>query len=57
MRTTPAPGPTRKEAEKDLDPKEREDYLEQVEEYEGPDRREPHGPAREVPKEPGVARS
>ncbi|HWC65993.1 MAG TPA: hypothetical protein VG777_07915 [Thermoanaerobaculia bacterium] len=57
MSTTPAPGPTGKDTAKELDPKEKEDYLEQVEEYEGPDRREPHGPAREVPKEPGVARS
>jgi len=50
-------GPGRVVGKADFTPKEKEDYVEEVEEYEGPDRREPHGPSRELPKEPGVARS
>lgn len=41
----------------DFTRKEKQDYVEQVEEFEGPDRRETRGSPPEPPKEPGVARS
>jgi hypothetical protein len=51
-------------AAKDRDPgapemtkKEAQDYVEQVEEFEGPDRREKRGTEDEPPDEPGVSRS
>jgi|PersoiStandDraft_1058852.scaffolds.fasta_scaffold24091_2 hypothetical protein len=40
-----------------LDKKETEDLLQQVEEFEGPDRREKRGTEPEPPRESGVARS
>ena len=40
-----------------LSKKETEDLLEQVEEFEGPDRREKRGTEPEPPRESGVARS
>lgn len=36
---------------------EKEDFEEQVEEFEGPDRREVRGTPPKVPREPGVSRS
>jgi hypothetical protein len=36
---------------------EKEDFEEQVEEFEGPDRREVRGTPKKVPHEPGVSRS
>ncbi|HET9793665.1 MAG TPA: hypothetical protein VFS34_04310 [Thermoanaerobaculia bacterium] len=41
----------------DLTGKEKQDYVEQVEEFEGPDRREKRGSDEETAREPGVARS
>jgi hypothetical protein len=40
-----------------LTPAETETYVEQIEEFEGPNRREKRGSESETPKEPGVARS
>jgi len=40
-----------------LTPKEKQDYVEQVEEFEGPDRREKRGTEEATADEPGVARS
>ena len=45
------------EAGKGLAGREKEDFVEQVEEFEGPDRREKRGSEKEPSKEPGVARS
>jgi hypothetical protein len=36
---------------------EKEDFEQQVEEFEGPDRREIRGPQEKLPHEPGVSRS
>ena len=36
---------------------EKEDFEQQVEEFEGPDRREIRGPREKLPHEPGVSRS
>jgi len=41
----------------DLTDKEKQDYVEQVEEFEGPNRREVRGTEKEPPAEPGVSRS
>ena len=40
-----------------LGEREKEDFVEQVEDFEGPDRREKRGSDPEPAKEPGVARS
>ena len=48
-RNAPAP-PT-------LGEREKEDFVEQVEEFEGPDRREKRGTEPEPAREPGVSRS
>jgi len=40
-----------------LTDEEKQDYVEQVEEFEGPDRREIRGTGEEAPEEPGVSRS
>jgi hypothetical protein len=40
-----------------MSPDEKEDLEEQIEEFEGPDRREVRGTEEKPPKEPGVARS
>ena len=48
-RSAPAP--------RELGEREKEDLVEQIEEFEGPDRREKRGSDPEPPKEPGVARS
>jgi hypothetical protein len=43
--------------EVELTRKEKQDYVEQVEEFEGPDRRERRGTEKEEADEPGVSRS
>lgn len=48
---TPSPPPT------DMSKKEFEDYSEQVEEFEGPDRREVRGEEERPKKESGIANS
>ena len=40
-----------------MSPEEKEDLEEQIEEFEGPDRREVRGTKKEASREPGVARS
>jgi hypothetical protein len=40
-----------------MSPEEKEELEEQIEEFEGPDRREVRGTEETPPKEPGVARS
>jgi hypothetical protein len=40
-----------------MSPEEKEDLEEQIEEFEGPDRREVRGTEERPPKEPGVSRS
>jgi hypothetical protein len=40
-----------------MSPEEKEQLEEQIEEFEGPDRREVRGTEETPPKEPGVARS
>ncbi len=41
----------------DLSKKERDALVDQVEEFEGPDRREKRGTSRKSPREPGVSPS
>ena len=53
-----APGTGGNEAgEVELTRKEKQDYVEQVDEFEGPNRREVRGTGKEPPAEPGVSRS
>lgn len=51
--------PARKPAPADarMTPEEKESLIEQIEEFEGPDRREKRGSERPREHEPGVARS
>lgn len=59
MPKTEAPGKEKRndDACAPLAESEKQDFVEQVEEFEGPDRREKRGSQPETPKEPGVARS
>ena len=49
-------GPAHGRREPKLTPEEKQDFLEQVEEFEGPSRREKRGSEPEPEKEPGVER-
>ena len=51
------PGGSEEPGGPDLTGKEKQDYVEQVEEFEGPDRREKRGSDEETAREPGVSRS
>jgi len=61
MDKTPAPSPAADEAAgkntTPMTPRETQEYVEQVEEFEGPTRREKRGSDPEPAKEPGVSRS
>ncbi len=51
------PGKTGSAPGAELTDEEKQDYVEQVEEFEGPNRREVRGTDDEPPAEPGVSRS
>ena len=55
----PEKSPLRKPSKPDdrMTPAEKESLAEQLEEFEGPDRREKRGTEEQKPHEPGVARS
>jgi len=55
--TTPDPRDSKPTADENMTKKEKDRMADQMEEFEGPERREVRGDEREPPKDPGVAHS
>ena len=56
--TDPASGNDRPETpDDDMTQKEKDDFADQVEEFEGPDRREVRGEQEKRPNDPGISQS
>jgi len=55
--TTPDPRDSKHTADENMTKKEKDRMADQMEEFEGPERREVRGDEREPPKDPGVAHS
>lgn len=57
MKQPKKPRKTAPKIDSPMTPAEKDSFVEQVEEFEGPDRREKRGSEKPEPHEPGVARS